>query len=225
MSLSFYWVLMLGIAVIFACPLLSGKLIIPCTFCCWSFFEFAFSVIQFCATAFAYYAQATAAQEIFGHTLQSLRGIKYLYKSVTSIPRLLLNTLILDRNRNTHQLYKFCCRYNVFQIAFVVLAGLTFVYYAAFVSLLLFYLSFRFASTWWLETISLIIVRVGEEKNLVADSSFLLEASIAIKSMHLIGPHGNYCSTSHCEWFKWHMALICPTSFPKEVGKTHPSYI
>ncbi|KAG6745262.1 hypothetical protein POTOM_051911 [Populus tomentosa] len=62
------------------------------------------SVIQFCATAFGYYAQATAAQEIFGHTLQSLRGIKYLYK------------------------------YNVFQIAFVVLAGLTFVYYAAFVS-------------------------------------------------------------------------------------------
>ncbi|XP_022745115.1 LIMR family protein At5g01460 isoform X3 [Durio zibethinus] len=60
------------------------------------------SVIQFCATAFGYYAQATAAQEIFGHTLQSLRGIKYLYK------------------------------YNVFQIAFVVLAGLTFVYYIAF---------------------------------------------------------------------------------------------
>ncbi|CAA2979740.1 LIMR family At5g01460 [Olea europaea subsp. europaea] len=60
------------------------------------------SVIQFCATAFAYYAQATAAQEIFGHTLQSLRGIKYLYK------------------------------YNVFQIGFIVLAGLTFVYYSAF---------------------------------------------------------------------------------------------
>lgn len=39
-----------------------------------------FSVIQFCSTAFGYYAQATAAQEIFGHTLQSLRGIKYLYK-------------------------------------------------------------------------------------------------------------------------------------------------
>ncbi|KAK6943125.1 LMBR1-like membrane protein, partial [Dillenia turbinata] len=56
------------------------------------------SVIQFCATAFAYYAQATSAQEIFGHTLQSLRGIKY----------------------------------NIFQIAFVVLAGLTFVYYLAF---------------------------------------------------------------------------------------------
>ncbi|KAM3314616.1 hypothetical protein ACQJBY_033430 [Aegilops geniculata] len=33
------------------------------------------SVIQFCETTFAYYAQATAAQEIFGHTLQSLRGI------------------------------------------------------------------------------------------------------------------------------------------------------
>ncbi|TXG58802.1 hypothetical protein EZV62_016631 [Acer yangbiense] len=61
------------------------------------------SVIQFCSTAFGYYAQATAAQEIFGHTLQSLRGIRFLYK------------------------------YNVFQIAFVILAGLTFVYYAAFV--------------------------------------------------------------------------------------------
>ncbi|XP_042515869.1 LIMR family protein At5g01460-like [Macadamia integrifolia] len=60
------------------------------------------SVIQFCSTAFGYYAQATAAQEIFGHTLQSLRGIKYLYM------------------------------YNVFQIAFVVFAGLTLVYYAAF---------------------------------------------------------------------------------------------
>ncbi|CAM8925798.1 unnamed protein product [Rhodiola kirilowii] len=59
------------------------------------------SVIQFCATAFAYYSQATAAQEIFGHTLESLRGIRYLYK------------------------------YNVFQIAFIVLAGLTFVYYIA----------------------------------------------------------------------------------------------
>ncbi|GAB4833984.1 hypothetical protein Ancab_032236 [Ancistrocladus abbreviatus] len=57
------------------------------------------SVIQFCATAFAYYAQATAAEEIFGHTL---RGIKYLYK------------------------------YNVFQIAFIVLAVLTLMYYAFF---------------------------------------------------------------------------------------------
>ncbi|XP_010262857.1 PREDICTED: LIMR family protein At5g01460 [Nelumbo nucifera] len=60
------------------------------------------SVIQFCATAFGYYAQATAAQEIFGHTLQSLRGIKYLYK------------------------------YNVFQIAFIALACITFLYYVAF---------------------------------------------------------------------------------------------
>ncbi|XP_072967359.1 LIMR family protein Os06g0128200 [Typha angustifolia] len=60
------------------------------------------SVIQFCATAFAYYAQATAAQEIFGHTLESLRGIKYLYK------------------------------YNVFQYAFVGLAIITLFYYAAF---------------------------------------------------------------------------------------------
>ncbi|CAO2820104.1 unnamed protein product [Amaranthus hypochondriacus] len=60
------------------------------------------SVIQFCSTAFAYYAQATAAGEIFGHTLQSLRGIKYLYK------------------------------YNVFQIGFIALAILTFIYYSAF---------------------------------------------------------------------------------------------
>ncbi|THU51667.1 hypothetical protein C4D60_Mb06t33470 [Musa balbisiana] len=60
------------------------------------------SVIQFCATAFAYYSQATAAQEIFGHTLQSLRGIKYLYK------------------------------YNVFQYGFVFLAVITLFCYAAF---------------------------------------------------------------------------------------------
>ncbi|XP_042416409.1 LIMR family protein Os06g0128200-like [Zingiber officinale] len=60
------------------------------------------SVIQFCATAFAYYSQATAAQEIFGHTLQSLRGIKYLYK------------------------------YNVFQYGFVILALITLFSYAAF---------------------------------------------------------------------------------------------
>ncbi|XLT47861.1 hypothetical protein HN873_040465 [Arachis hypogaea] len=53
-------------------------------------------------SSFAYYDQAATAQEIFGHALESLRGIKYLYK------------------------------YNVFQIAFVVLAGLTFVYYLIF---------------------------------------------------------------------------------------------
>uniref|UniRef100_A0A1D1YBC5 LIMR family protein At5g01460 n=1 Tax=Anthurium amnicola TaxID=1678845 RepID=A0A1D1YBC5_9ARAE len=60
------------------------------------------SVIQFCSTAFGYYARATAAQEIFGHTLQSLRGIKYLYK------------------------------YNVFQYGFVGFAVLTLIYYLAF---------------------------------------------------------------------------------------------
>lgn len=60
------------------------------------------SVIQFCATSFAYYAQATAAQEIFGHTLESLRGIKYLYK------------------------------YNVFQYVFLILAILTLIYYLIF---------------------------------------------------------------------------------------------
>eukprot|EP00252_Welwitschia_mirabilis_P011230 TRINITY_DN2527_c0_g1_i3.p1 TRINITY_DN2527_c0_g1~~TRINITY_DN2527_c0_g1_i3.p1 ORF type:complete len:509 (-),score=68.23 TRINITY_DN2527_c0_g1_i3:131-1657(-) len=65
------------------------------------------SVIQFCATAFGVYAQATSAQEIFGHTLESLRGIKYLYK------------------------------YNVFQIVFIVMAGLALVYYLLFVSTLL----------------------------------------------------------------------------------------
>ncbi|PKU77060.1 LIMR family protein At5g01460 [Dendrobium catenatum] len=60
------------------------------------------SVIQFCATAFGSYAQATAAQEIFGHTLQSLRGIKYLFK------------------------------YNIFPYAFVILAAITFLYYLTF---------------------------------------------------------------------------------------------
>ncbi|MFQ6641600.1 hypothetical protein Gotur_015377 [Gossypium turneri] len=82
---------------------------------------YSFVLNKFCATAFGYYAQATAAQEIFGHTLQSLRGIKYLYK------------------------------YNVFQIAFIVLAALTFV--SDFVLV-----SERF--------------RDGEEKNLAAGSSF-----------------------------------------------------
>ncbi|KAK8480037.1 hypothetical protein V6N13_097155 [Hibiscus sabdariffa] len=70
------------------------------------------SVIQFCSTAFGYYAQATAAQEIFGHTLESLRGINYLYK------------------------------YNVFQIAFIVLAALTFVYYIV-------VLSFQHSEVWF----------------------------------------------------------------------------
>ncbi|KAG0579185.1 hypothetical protein M758_4G080600 [Ceratodon purpureus] len=60
------------------------------------------SVIQFCSKAFALYAQATAVQEIFGPTLESLRGIKYLFK------------------------------YNVFQYAFLVCAGLATVYYLAF---------------------------------------------------------------------------------------------
>ncbi|KAG0503243.1 hypothetical protein HPP92_003315 [Vanilla planifolia] len=60
------------------------------------------SVIQFCATAFGSYAQATAAQDIFGHTLQSLRGIKYLYK------------------------------YNIFPYVFVVLAAITLLLYLLF---------------------------------------------------------------------------------------------
>ncbi|KAK3019007.1 hypothetical protein RJ639_003615 [Escallonia herrerae] len=63
-------------------------------------------VIQFCSTAFAYYAQATAAQEIFSHTLQSLRGIKYLYKSVSNL------SLFCDSFDETHisPYLQFCYR-------------------------------------------------------------------------------------------------------------------
>ncbi|KAL2250406.1 UNVERIFIED_CONTAM: LIMR family protein [Sesamum indicum] len=59
------------------------------------------SVIQFCATAFAYYSQATAAQEIFGHTLQSLRGIKYLYKSVNIPAFVLFNRFLVSESHGT----------------------------------------------------------------------------------------------------------------------------
>ncbi|KAG5069160.1 hypothetical protein JHK85_001537 [Glycine max] len=101
------------------------------------------SVIQFCSTAFAYYAQATAAQEIFGHTLESLRGIKYLYK------------------------------YNVFQIAFVALAGLTFVYYAA--------LGFKFGN-----------IRDGEERSLVVGFNCLHEVMVyGMEECLLKGAIGN----------------------------------
>ncbi|XP_024537196.1 LIMR family protein SELMODRAFT_432208-like [Selaginella moellendorffii] len=57
------------------------------------------SVIQFCTKAFSLYAEATAAQEIFGHSLESLRGLKYLFI------------------------------FNVFQIAFIVFAFLSFLCY------------------------------------------------------------------------------------------------
>ncbi|CAM6129058.1 unnamed protein product [Calypogeia fissa] len=60
------------------------------------------SVIQFCAKAFSVYAQATAVQEIFGNQLENLRGIKYLF------------------------------RFNIFQIAFVIFALLTAIYYLTF---------------------------------------------------------------------------------------------
>ncbi|CAI5495431.1 unnamed protein product [Closterium sp. Naga37s-1] len=46
----------------------------------------ATSAIQFCAKAFAAYAQETAVQEIFGHTLENLQGIRYLYVYVNSSP-------------------------------------------------------------------------------------------------------------------------------------------
>eukprot|EP00897_Mesotaenium_endlicherianum_P006173 jgi/Mesen1/5584/ME000281S04639 len=59
------------------------------------------SVIQFCAKAFANYVEATAVAEIFGHTLENLRGIRVLYKLV----------------------------FNMFQIAFVILAILTLIYF------------------------------------------------------------------------------------------------
>ncbi|KAH8970953.1 hypothetical protein BDL97_02G115800 [Sphagnum fallax] len=57
------------------------------------------NVIQFCAKAFSLYVDATAVQQIFGGTLQTLRGLKYLF------------------------------RYNVFQIMFIILAFLTILYY------------------------------------------------------------------------------------------------
>ncbi|KAJ7523093.1 hypothetical protein O6H91_18G037000 [Diphasiastrum complanatum] len=60
------------------------------------------SVIQFCAKAFSLYAQATAVQEIFGYTLESLRGLKYLF------------------------------RYNVFQFVFILLSIGTLIYYLAY---------------------------------------------------------------------------------------------
>lgn len=40
------------------------------------------SLIQFCAKAFSLYADATAIQEIFGGTIESLRGIKYLFRCI-----------------------------------------------------------------------------------------------------------------------------------------------
>ncbi|KAG0555100.1 hypothetical protein KC19_12G144000 [Ceratodon purpureus] len=60
------------------------------------------SLIQFCAKAFSLYADATAVQEIFGGTIESLRGIKYLF------------------------------RYNIFQIGFVCFAFMTILYYIFF---------------------------------------------------------------------------------------------
>nr|PNR28916.1 hypothetical protein PHYPA_027608 [Physcomitrium patens] len=60
------------------------------------------SMIQFCAKAFSLYVDATAVQEIFGGTVESLRGVKYLF------------------------------RYNIFQIAFVCFAFMTIIYYACF---------------------------------------------------------------------------------------------
>ncbi|GAQ82999.1 LMBR1 domain-containing protein 1 [Klebsormidium nitens] len=60
------------------------------------------SVILFCQSAFAVYAQETAVSEIFGQQLQNLRGIKYLF------------------------------RFNIFPIAFVVFALLTLFWYLAF---------------------------------------------------------------------------------------------
>ena len=69
-------------------------------------------------------------------------------------------------------------RYNVFQIAFIVLAGLTFVYYAAFVSSI-FPNFLPIVSCMWSflslmpALVDCLKFRGGEEKNLVADSNFL----------------------------------------------------
>ncbi|KAL8501922.1 hypothetical protein ACS0TY_021154 [Phlomoides rotata] len=113
------------------------------------------TVIQLCATAFAYYAQATAAQEIFGHTLQSLRGIKYSYK------------------------------YNVIQIVFIVLAGLTF-----------------------LKAVVPYNLRDGEEKILAADSNFLRE-HVAANIFN--NEHGGFLGLSFIEIFlsRMHVARFC----------------
>ncbi|CAI7798649.1 unnamed protein product [Closterium sp. NIES-53] len=64
----------------------------------------ATSAIQFCAKAFAAYAQETAVQEIFGHTLENLQGIRYLYV------------------------------FNLFQYIFIVMFVVTFIYFLAVVS-------------------------------------------------------------------------------------------
>ncbi|KAL2337752.1 hypothetical protein Fmac_012198 [Flemingia macrophylla] len=131
------------------------------------------SVIQFCSIAFAYYAQATAAQEIFGHTLESLRGIKYLYK------------------------------YNVFQIAFVALAGLTFVYYAAFVRIPLKF-SFLLCVLMFLSILKgfeFEIIRDGEERSLVAGSNCLHENMVySMEECLLKRAIGYSCRTSHLKW-------------------------
>ena len=116
------------------------------------------SVIQFCSKAFALYAQATAVQEIFGPTLESLRGIKYLFKYawttckfsflkciwwyfVTAIYHIIVSTSLLSWYftsdfENIQEIWqtKVMCRYNVFQYAFLVCAGLASVYYLVFVS-------------------------------------------------------------------------------------------
>ena len=41
---------------------------------------FAVSYIRLCSKAFGVYAQTIVVQEIFGHTLELLRGIKYIFK-------------------------------------------------------------------------------------------------------------------------------------------------
>ncbi|KAF8402656.1 hypothetical protein HHK36_010745 [Tetracentron sinense] len=152
------------------------------------------SVIQFCATAFAYYSQATAAQEIFGHTLQSLRGIKYLYK------------------------------YNVFQIAFIVLAGLTFVYYMAFVSCTL--ISFKARIQMAYSLIILKIFRDGERENPVAGSNFPLELCLSWTSIKLVRMLRNVKVLSALEWFSdldvW-PNFVVNVLILREVGAYHPS--
>lgn len=156
-----------------------------------------FSVIQFCSTAFAYYAQATAAGEIFGHTLQSLRGIKYLYKSVTW-------TLIIQCCSSFTIAYLSVvstCRYNVFQIGFIALAILTFIYYSAFVSFWIFpHLLAQMENKKYIGggaggrgcipfnllrgfswTLYFVMLRVGEERSRLAGYNFPLDQCSDIK--------------------------------------------
>ena len=115
-------------------------------------------------------------------------------------------------------------RYNVFQIAFVVLAGLTFVYYAAFVSsfhhellalllLIWLWLSILLITQIWILLFTFLkkIARDGEEKSEVAGSNFPHKHVLYQKCMYLPGGFGIHLY--HLFWSLFHiwmsMAQLC----------------